>query len=132
MDGTKEGEVKGGRRAGQTERTGMDEEEVALQKHLIKAPTETPGVPNWKAATTTGSHGAVQFVNGAPRGARIAAPPKEAPRGVRTETAMRATEEESRLETPPTTGEEDTESGIAETTGRETKEQLLQADTREG
>lgn len=171
MDVTMEGELKGGRRTGQTELRGTDEGEGVLMKHLIKArtditfslhvrsliylwpeekylvtrsflgnaqylsvsiffslsshlfsplffcqaQTETLGVHNWKAATTTGSHEAVRCGKGVQRGAQIAALLKEAPRGVQTESAMRATGEESRPETLPTTGEEATESGIAET-----------------
>lgn len=60
-----EGDLKEGQKPGQTELSETDEEEDVLLKHPIKVQTETPGVPNWKAAMTTGSHGAARCVNGA-------------------------------------------------------------------
>lgn len=65
MDETMEVELREGRRAGRTELRRTDEEEDELLKHLRKAPTETPGVPSWKATMTTGSHEAALCVNGA-------------------------------------------------------------------
>ncbi|MEQ2174704.1 hypothetical protein GOODEAATRI_010504 [Goodea atripinnis] len=71
-------------------------------------------VPNWTAAMTTGSHGAVRSGTEAWKGA----PPREALTRLLSAIAMRATEEIT-LETPPTTGGEDMESGSTETTERE-------------
>lgn len=65
MDVMMEGERKEGRRTGRTGLRGTDEGGDVEMKYLIKAQTGTPGVPSWKAATTTGSHGAARCVNGA-------------------------------------------------------------------
>lgn len=64
MDEKMEGELKQRRRTRRTELREMDEGEGVLMKLLIKAQTGTPGVPSWRAAMTTGSHGAARCVNG--------------------------------------------------------------------
>lgn len=80
---------------------------------LSQVQTGIPEVPNWTAATITGTHGAAESVNEAWRGQQ-----NEAPRGFQTEIVMRVIER-STPETRPTTEGEDMESGIAETTERE-------------